>query len=217
MKSITLDIKTENVEVYANSDTASICEYEWHIHIPILSAFSVEYFVLQYGPFSSFSESTSLSIQGNKIIAESQFASLEELGQECVAILHHHGIRDYSLLFPWVENVDLRERIGRFYEEAEKSFEQGSWLSFALMCGGVFEGMLYAKLNMPQNNNFYAMIEAAYEDREIINLQQKGIMDDVRNARNLIHASRFKQDYMSRKKAMDIMTTMSKLIKRFSY
>lgn len=213
--------KVEKEDLTIEDNPKSTClehNYIWHIHVPVLEALSVEYFVAQYGPLTSLFDDTDYYIKGNNIVVYSQYSSLDSFGPSGMLItLHYHGIRDYGLLFPWVANIKLRNRIGGFYEEAERNFEQGAWLSFALMCGAVFEGMLYAKLNMPSSNRFKDMTIEAYENKKIIDLKQKQIMDDARNARNLIHANRFNKNYITRKKAMDIMTTMNKLIKQFAY
>lgn len=55
----------------------------------------------------------------------------------------------------------------QFYEEAEKNFELGSRLSFTLMCGAVFEGMLYAEL-YPNSKKptFNELIKPAHRARK---------------------------------------------------
>lgn len=212
-------VDKENLTIKDNPKSTSLeYNYTWNIHVPILKALSIEYFVAQYGPLTSLFDNMDYYIQGNDIVLNSEYASLESFDPNGMLItLHYHGIRDYSLLFPWIADIKLRNRVGEFYEEAEKNFEQGAWLSFALMCGAVFEGMLYAKLNMPKGTDFFNMINEAYKDKKIINSQQKKVMDTVRISRNLVHANRFKTDYITRKKAMDIMTTINKLIKQFAY
>ncbi|WRU97425.1 DUF4145 domain-containing protein [Priestia filamentosa] len=217
MKSMLFKIEEKDLAIHDNPDRTSISHYIWNIHIPTLPAFSVEYFEIQYGPLGDLSDDIDSEIKGDNIVISSEYGSIETFADSGVFIkLHYHGIRDYALLFPWIEDTELRTRIGKFYEEAERSFNQGAWLSFALMCGGVFEGMLYAKLGMP-NLTFSNMIHDAHVKKKIVSVKQKDIMHDVRNARNLIHANNFNKDYVTRKKAMDIMTTMDKLIKQFSY
>ncbi|MFJ8457318.1 hypothetical protein [Bacillus paramycoides] len=109
----------------------------------------------------------------------------------------------------------MKRDLGSFYEEAEKNFDQGAWLSFALMCGAVFEGMLYDKLGYPSENNFQHMTNVAYA-RNIINEQQNGIIDNVRKLRNRIHCNRFNKPYVSRTDAMDMKSILDTLIKDFS-
>ncbi|MFP7414352.1 DUF4145 domain-containing protein [Priestia filamentosa] len=216
MKSMIMEIKQRDIRIQRNPNSSSQYKFLWSMNIPILPAFSVEYFSVQVGGSIGVSGAED-TIKGDNLIVASMYDLEAVLEYDISVILHFHGIRDYSLLFPWIDNTELRNRVGKFYEEAEKNFEQGAWLSFALMCGAVFEGMLYAKLNMPQNNTFFDMITEAYKKSRIINLQQKEIMNDVRHARNLIHSNKFNLDYITRKKAMDIMSTMNKLIKQFAY
>lgn len=193
-----------------------------NIEIPLLPAYSIEYLSIQLGPLTYTSSLTGNAadtvINGNKIITESDYSasvinhSYKGLG----VIIYYQGIRDYSLLFPWVSPVKLRERLGMFYEEAEKCFSQGSWLSFSLMCGALFEGMLYSKLNRPTtNNNFFDLINQG-KNTNLLNNDQAHIMEKVRRLRNLIHANNFNYPYITRKDATDIKSTMDQLIKSFS-
>jgi hypothetical protein len=58
-------------------------------------------------------------------------------------IVHFHGIRDYGCLFPQMGCEAMTRRVGEYYREAEICFEQSAWFSFAVMCGAVFEGLLF--------------------------------------------------------------------------
>ena len=107
----------------------------------------------------------------------------------------------------------LAKRLGEFYEKSEKAFENGAWLSYALLCGGIFEGLLLDK--KVAGNIFYDKIEEA-EKQLIINDLQKQIMHTARKARNILHANKYNDPYIIRKDAMDIRTTMDVLIKEFS-
>ncbi|MEB9862126.1 DUF4145 domain-containing protein [Bacillus cereus] len=218
MKSILFEVNYEhiNCSIKPSYDPLEeLCPYLWHINIPILSALSVEYFSVQdRGSFSLSSLDT--VVAGDTLIMESAYPLSEE-HRSISVVVHYNGIRDYSLLFPWVSNVDLKRDLGLFYEEAEKNFEQGAWLSFALMCGAVFEGMLYAKLNYPSENGFNLMItRASNEENNILNASQKEIMDKVRILRNRVHCNKFDLPYVSRVDAMDIKSLLDRLIKDFS-
>lgn len=128
-------------------------------------------------------------------------------------VIHYHGIRDYKLLFPFIVDTSLQERLGNFYREAEISFENSAWLSFMLMCGAIFEGMLFAKLG--QGITFYSLINAARQIN-LIDADEESIMTQVRLYRNLVHAKKHSEPYVSRVYAMDARTTLDKLIKKFS-
>ena len=105
----------------------------------------------------------------------------------------------------------MRVRLGEFYREAELNFDGGAWLSFALMCGAIFEGILYAKLEI--NKGFKELIKAAFTDSKITS-QTRDIMDMVREYRNLVHSNKYKDPYITRANALDIRTTLDKLIKK---
>ncbi|OOR20552.1 DUF4145 domain-containing protein [Bacillus cereus] len=187
--------------------------YLWDLRIPILPAFSVVYFSIECEGDLVFSV-TRDEIHDDILTIESDRSDLFD-SEYLSVVVHYNGIRDYSLLFPWVEKDGLKHDLGLFYEEAEKNFDQGAWLSFALMCGAVFEGMLYDKLGYPSKNNFNNMINVA-NDRNIISEHQKNIIDKVRESRNRVHCNKFDLPYVSRTDAMDMKSLLDRLIKDFS-
>ncbi|MEY2196192.1 DUF4145 domain-containing protein [Neobacillus sp. BF23-41] len=209
MKSIMFKVKKQDVECFQHSDAIT---YELHMKIPILAAYSVEYFSVHFNPVSGLF--TPDCIKENELVIAVEYIPIEDIE----VVLHYHGIRDYSLLFPWIQDAKLRKRVGLFYEEADKNFEKGAWLSFALMCGAVFEGMLFAKLNMPDypNNSLNKMIIKASLNR-ILTQDEVDIMHKVRESRNLVHGNNFQKPFISRKDAMDIRSTLDQVIKKFAY
>ncbi|MNP50482.1 hypothetical protein D3C76_1447490 [compost metagenome] len=118
------------------------------------------------------------------------------------------------MLFPKVTDDKIANRLGCFYEEAEKCLSNNAWLSYSLMCAAIFEGLLYWKYKTKES--LYSLTENAYAEN-VIDLHTKLIIDNVRNSRNLVHTNNYNDDYISRCKAMDIRTTMDKLIKEFDY
>ncbi|WP_374989663.1 DUF4145 domain-containing protein (plasmid) [Priestia megaterium] len=192
------------------------------IEIPILPAFSIEYMSFQLGPLSAISplseDPDDVRVTGTKISMLSDFSAseIEEIYDGLDVIIHYRGIRDYSLLFPWITHRNLRKRLGQFYEEAEKCFDQESWLAFSLMCGAVFEGMLYGKLERPTTNNTFHEMITTCKNRGFLNNHQANIMSKVKGLRNLVHANKYNIPYVERRDAMDIRATLDQLIKAFS-
>ena len=178
-------------------------------NIPILPAYAIEHSDFLLNGLDSNEEDTDYKIEDSDLI----LLDITELSNDdkLRLVIHYHGIRSYELLFPNINDNDLAVRLGRFYEEAEKSFESGSWLSYCLMCGAIFEGILFSLIG--QNKKFADLIiEAANEG--LIDSEDKVIMDQVRKFRNLIHASKFRDAYVSRKSGMDTRTVLDKLIKK---
>ncbi|MED4532333.1 DUF4145 domain-containing protein [Metabacillus fastidiosus] len=216
MKSMSFFINKENIKSEESPFISTHYEYVVKIHIPILPAFSVEYFSLNLGGTTGMASGND-TIDGTTLIMESEAKLTEDMiAKGAVVTIHYHGIRDYSLLFPWIEKIELRERLGAFYEESEKILQQGAWLSFSLMCGAIFEGMLYAKLDYPTyRNTFYDMISDAFE-QNIIDERQRNIIHEVRTSRNLVHGNKYQTAYVTRRSTMDIRITLDSLIKEFS-
>jgi hypothetical protein len=139
-----------------------------------------------------------------------KFSSIES----CRLVIHYHGIRDYKRLFPMITDLQLRARLGQFYEEAERTFEDGSWLAFALMASAVYEGLLGWKLNSP-SLNFASLIDAA-EKQGLIQSHEARILHAAREQRNLVHASRCETPWVDRADAMDMRTTMDSLLRKLA-
>jgi hypothetical protein len=204
MKSTIFDLDVAAPTCAHKNPSDSIHIYEFTI--PTLSAFAIEYFTLQFGALSCF-PSKEDSIQNDKLTVCLEY---DLNGLDSKLVVHYHGIRDYKLLFPFVADTSLQERLGNFYREAEIAFENASWLSFMLMCGAIFEGILFAKLE--SEDSFHKLISTANQ-QGLIDTRTESIMNKVRGYRNLVHADNYTKPYVSRVDAMDTRITLDKLIK----
>lgn len=180
-------------------------QYRYQINVPTLSAYAVEYSTLQLLGLTAFLHYSTLVGDQIEVYSTSRLEN-----QECKLVIHYHGIREYALLFPSVQEESLKNRLGEFYREAELAFDEGIWLSFMLMCGAIFEGLLYSKVG--KRLNFNQLIDSAYSS-SLINDKAKNIMHAVRNYRNLVHANKHAAAYVSRSEAMDTRTVLDSLIK----
>jgi hypothetical protein len=124
--------------------------------------------------------------------------------------IYHNGIKDFELLFPHIIDLSLRARIGNFAEEANNCFQNKSWISYCLMVGGVIEGLLYDRFG---NFNFGKLIEKA-STFKMISEHEASLIDEVRSARNKIHANRHAEDIINRKMALEVSVIYDRLIKR---
>jgi hypothetical protein len=177
--------------------------------VPTLPAYAIEHSDFSINGLGSNKEGDAYVINGNEVLCEENDV---QTGDSLRLIVYYHGIRDYRLLFPSVADSDLVERLANFYEEAEKNFANGAWLSYALMCGAIYEGLLFAKLGI---NGGFAVLTRNALAGGLINSETADVMDKARNFRNLVHANRFCEIYVSRADAMDMRTTIDKLIKKF--
>ena len=181
--------------------------------LSLLPAYAIEYAKLNVNGQANMLETH--QVQGDAIIWETGKNSYV-IGDDwdvCLEIAYH-GIRDHSLLFPQISGHNgLAKRLGEFYDEAEKSFDNKAWLSYALMCGGIFEGLLIG--SGCTKWNFDDKITEA-RGKGIIDVRQEQIINSTREARNKIHANKCNDPYILRKEAFDIMATMDQLIKSFA-
>lgn len=122
----------------------------------------------------------------------------------------YSGIRDHALLFPHVENLDFQTRLGEFAEEAEKAFDAAAWMSFVLMAGAVIEGLLVDRFG--KNKKFHRLIELASEKGIFTDCDMESL-NEVRAARNRVHAERFKEEFVGRSLAMDVHVIYDRLVK----
>lgn len=174
--------------------------------LPLLLAFAIEYYTLQFGALSTF-PSDGDSLVGDTLTVTVMYP-LDDMDSR-VAIFYH-GIRDYRLLFPTVTSATLQARLGEFYREAEAAFDSASWLTFMLMCGALFEGILFFKLGV--NQSFNQLIQAAIANGTI-DATTASIMNTVRGHRNLVHANRHTEAYVTRAEAMDTRITLDRLLR----
>jgi hypothetical protein len=186
--------------------------------VPTLPAYSIEYAEMRVSSGIDGVSPTTLilerdfSINGKRVVREGVSDSF--LANEIpLLIIHYHGIREFSGLFPAVSN-DQADRLGRYYSEAESAFESGAWLSFSLMCGAIAEGLLMCSLQK-RNWAFEGLIDEA-EKSSIITSDEAGILRRVKEFRNLIHMRRCDEPYVERKDAMDMRKVIDDVIKKFS-
>ncbi len=182
------------------------------IEIPTLPAYAVEYAHVWVNGLCG----DAYSIEGRKLRIPFPDYSIDANDTVGVTVFFH-GFRDFDALFPQVTLSHLQQRLGRFYAEAEKCLDEAAWLSFALMCGAIFEGLLFWRLGKTPNDQvkFYELVEEAHQSG-LIDPEAKRIMHSARDFRNRVHADNYDKDYVERKDAMDIRTTMGKMIQDFS-
>lgn len=191
------------------------------IPLPTLSAYAIEsaeFYAPQNfeGSYSQLIEGKDFELENDQVVWTSgglQNISLASFGT-CRLVIHYHGIRDYTALFPFVNCESLKARLAKYYEESEQAFESGAWLSYALMCGALYEGMLFSVIES-KSLPFAKLISKA-EELKLVGSPEIKIMNLARESRNLVHASNHGNSYVSRTNAMDMRTTMDKVIYSFA-
>lgn len=211
MKSTIFYVGSNSTTISQKPSSVQNYPFTWEITIPLLPAYALEYFSMQIGALSAYQDKND-KISGNKLIIPSEY-SYTQNEMPISIILYYHGIRDYKLLFPWINDIALADRLGQFYKEAESSFDSGNWLSFSLMCGAIFEGILFAK-NIPGPKKLYDLTNNA-QRLGLIDFHTHEIIHKVRSFRNLVHSNNFSTPYISRPDAMDIRSVLDKIIKDF--
>ncbi|MBF0509223.1 MAG: hypothetical protein HQK57_09905 [Deltaproteobacteria bacterium] len=186
---------------------------ETHFLIPTLPAYAIEYSVLQLNGVGGEIASEKYEINEEKIIIKAPLS----LGQadRLRLVIYYLGIRDYALLFPQIKDLDLKKRMALFYRDAELAFENALWPCYAVMCGAIFQGILFTKLSESLSFArlpFQKLIEKAI-DLGIIDTHTADVMEVVRNFRNVVHANKFEEPCINRADAMDIKLIMDKLIR----
>jgi len=181
-------------------------DYIYTFKLPLIPAFAVEYFMIHYGALSTLPD-RSHTLTGDVLTVNPGY-NLDDM--DCRIVIFYHGIRDYSLLFPNVNPPNLQSRLGEFYREADAAFDAAAWLSFMLMCGALFEGILFFKSGANQSFNDLILSAAT---KGTIDSQTRAIMDSVRQYRNLVHANRYAELYVSRADAMDTRITLDRLLR----
>jgi len=189
--------------------------------VPVLPAYAIEYAELIVPPDLDGARETRIlvghgfGIDSNKIIWHSYRQPM--FGDyEPILIIHYHGIRDYKLLFPAISSEIRIQRLANYYEEADKCFEAGAWLSFMMMCGAVFEGLLFDSIGNSKAKKFNDLIIKAAK-QNLITSDEQILIDKVREYRNIIHLDNNEESYVSRADVMDTRKVLDSIIQRFSY
>lgn len=186
-------------------------------NIPILNAYSIEYFIFHEWALNSTIPNNDSNIWKTKIIdwkelvLDTNFKNFEDW--LFAVTIFYHWVRSYPELFYWVENSKQKIRLWQYYKEAEKNFKTRSYLSFMLMCWAIFEWILEAK---GINWRFHEKIAKAYLDK-LIGEETEIIMNKIREKRNVVHLNNFDTyDYPSTTDFMDTRKELDYLILYFN-
>jgi hypothetical protein len=191
--------------------------------VPTLSAYAIEF--ADFTPPRSLDaghielvEGQHFRIKGDHVVfgtpLTDPFLQMDGSLSSSRLVIHYHGIRDYRLLFPQVTDESLKVRLGEFYEEGERAFDTGAWLSFALMAAAVYEGILGWRVGKKRGD----LVDFVYlaHKRGIVTDDERDILDSARETRNLVHASKHKRNWVSRAQAMDIRKVLDTLVRSLS-
>lgn len=184
--------------------------------IPTLKAYAIEYseFTLKGGfnEHKEMIERQDYDLVEDGLIWHTSFAPMHPRMNYYRLVIHYHGIKDYALLFPHVQNRALQQRLGRFYKESEVSFDNGAWLALALMCGAIYEGMLFDH-GGGKERTFSELIDSGKRE-SVLDEFSEGIINRTRELRNLVHPGLAEKPYVTRAEAMDMRTVLDRLIKQ---
>jgi hypothetical protein len=144
----------------------------------------------------------------------SPFLNFEGVLERTRLVIHYHGVRDFSLLFPQIEDSALQTRLGEFYAEAETAFENSAWLSFSLMAGAIYEGL--HSWHLRQSNETFAKLIRLALKKGSLEAEDAEILEEARDARNLVHAGRAKDPMIARQDAMDMRRLVDRLVRQFA-
>ncbi len=180
--------------------------------VPILPAYAVQDSKLELDYIlSDFNErSPRHEIRGNQVEAFVGGLGFDSTPRSGFLTVYHSGIKNYSLLFPHIENDLLRVRLGQLAQEAESAFESRSWMSYVVMVGAILEGLLIAHFDF---KGFAKLISKA-QKAEIITLEERVIFDEVRDMRNRVHPDRYEEQFADREIALELSVIYDKMLKR---
>jgi hypothetical protein len=192
-----------------NSDVGSIVmNHVTKFRVRTASAYAIELLSFQVGGLLL---SIARDCLNDDVLTVKSTFNVSNKQDQTRLLVHHFGIKDYSLLFPQIDDVDLKARLGLFYEEAEKTYEQSAWLSFSLAAGAVIEGLLFAHQKQP-NKKFEDLIND--KQQNLLTETEKALAHLLRNHRNLVHANRYTKPFVSRSDALEGYVLMTTLVKR---
>lgn len=128
----------------------------------------------------------------------------------CLLTLIYADIRDYSLLFPHIDDTELKVRLGQFAEEAYNAFQGGAWMSFTIMAISVIEGLLYYIYGPSKLSKLIYL--ARYNS--VISEMEEDLLHKARTVRNRVHAGEFKKPLADRCFGTDLYVLYDQLLKK---
>ncbi|MES9925709.1 MAG: hypothetical protein ABW152_16630 [Candidatus Thiodiazotropha endolucinida] len=181
--------------------------------IPTLPAYAILNHKLDYRNNSVdwIQESIVCTIKDDIVrISGTEHGPSQIFNSHCSLTIFYAGITDYSLLFPFIIDEDLKIRLGQFAEEADKAFQNSSWMSFTVMAISAIEGILY---NLFGRNDLHKLINKA-EAKNLITSNEKELLLEAKNTRNRIHADNYKEPFPTRKLGTNLYVLYDRLIKK---
>lgn len=185
--------------------------------VPMLPAYSIEYATLTLPPGLDSGASPDLldgdgfNINGKQVMVTTNYNRTFFSGSPRL-VVHYNAIRDYALLFPSVKK-EKADGLGEYYREAEANYASGAWLSFCLMAGSIYEGLLQVFLE-DEGSHFVTLIENAKD--KVIDEETAKHMNEIREMRNLTHLNNHKKP-LDRILVVDIRKELDRIVKKFSY
>ncbi len=187
--------------------------------VPTLAAYAIEYAEFVPPPnidagYQVLCLDTHFDVRGDRVNFGTPFSESILGAGSCRLVVTYYGIRDFRLFFPQVHDQSLKDRLSEFLEESDVTFESGAWLSFALMAGAVYEGLLAWRLGN-FDEPFGALIKRACEEG-LMDAGEAQILTRARENRNLVHAGKAAEDGVTRARAMDMRRGMTRLIRKLA-
>lgn len=187
-----------------------------YIDLKFLEAFSVSHIEMKISGAPSQNESQDFFVDGYRVSLSQEVSEAVAEDDKIEFLISYYGVRDYSALFCFLSDDELVEKMGRYYRESEICFASGCWLSYLMMVGAIFEGILYDKLKDCieldrdiASKNFGKLLEKAHAEGHLLK-DAYDTMDSVRKKRNLIHVGCEPETYPSYTDAMDAKVVLRK-------
>lgn len=216
MKTILFELRSPDIERGAFGPVDEVYK------VPTLPAYAIVSNGLDYQPGFGQQGRFEHEITGDKVRIKSVPEWLPTETRRAVLTVHFAGIRDHSLLFPSVERVDFKSRLGEFAEEAEAAFANGSWMSFTVMAISAIEGLLHDAFEKKtktwekrkeKHGGLELLIDYA-TDKGALEGYEGALLHDARRVRNRIHAGRFSEPLADRASATDMYVLYERLLKK---
>jgi len=187
-----------------------------YLDLEFLNSLSINYINIYISGAPQQTEDADYTVDGRRLILSSELSSSVGVNDEIELLIHYYGVRDYQSLFYFLGDHELEDKMGRYYHESELCFVNGCWLSYLMMVGAIFEGILYDKLKdaieLDKDNaakNFGKLLDKAYGDGSIID-ETYMIMNSIRKKRNLVHVGCDPDSYPTYTDAMDAKAVLMK-------
>jgi len=186
--------------------------------IATLSAYAISSWTLigNLADLDGVYNSDPMELQEDGVLIRNGYKYIDDFLRPKLSLsINYLGVKDYKCFFPHINNSPLCDRAAQLMEEADQTFETGSWMAFAVVAGGVFECLLYDHVTKNKKLKGKMTLGSLINEAQKMNIFDENLINSIvlaKDARNLVHADNYGKRYVSRSDSMSIKLSLDNIL-----